>query len=223
MTTFVEDAPASISAVEVFEAGLSTARLWAQGTDGSPTRWRRLPISDWVSSVIPGDASILSRCLGPTLDMGCGPGRLVSALAAAGHEALGIDVSAAAVGLARAAGADALQRCIFGPVPGGGLWRCALLADGNIGIGGDPHALLVRAKQLLAPAGVLLVELASPGTPTATTRMRLRDDAGRASEWFPWASVGVDAIGQLALHAGFAVQEIWDSGGRWFARLVSAA
>jgi hypothetical protein len=34
-----------------------------------------------------------------------------------------------------------------------------LLLDGNIGIGGDPHRLLRRVRELLTPTGRLLVEL----------------------------------------------------------------
>ena len=205
-----------LPAVELFEAGLSSSRLWVQDVTGR--RWA-LPISDWTSDQLPGDAELLARCLGATLDIGCGPGRLVAALAAAGRPALGIDVSAAAIALACASGASALRRSVFGPVPSRGLWQCALLADGNIGIGGDPLALLGRARELLLPDGCVLVELAAPGAPTVQSEIRLVDDEGRASEWFPWAYVGIDGIDALASAAGFAESEYWESCGRWFAQL----
>ena len=37
--------------------------------------------------------------------------------------------------------------------PGEGRWDTVLFIDGNVGIGGDPIALLRRVRQLLAPAG----------------------------------------------------------------------
>ena len=77
--------------------------------------------------------------------------------------ALGIDVVHEAVGQTRARGAAALRRDIFGAVPGEGRWQTALLADGNVGIGGDPVALLRRLRRLLLPGGRVVVEVAPPG------------------------------------------------------------
>ncbi len=51
--------------------------------------------------------------------------------------------------LARSCGALALHRDVFATVPGtGDGGRGSLLADGNIGIGGDPDALLSRVAEL---------------------------------------------------------------------------
>ncbi|MDI5941832.1 methyltransferase domain-containing protein, partial [Micromonospora sp. DH15] len=74
----------------------------------------------WCRDATAGDSALLARCTGPTLDVGCGPGRLTGALIAAGRPALGIDISATAVRLARGRGAVALQRDVFDPVPGTG-------------------------------------------------------------------------------------------------------
>jgi SAM-dependent methyltransferase len=97
-----------------------------------------------------GDESIMDSCRGPALDLGCGPGRLTAGLVARGSGALGVDVSAAAVRATRRRGAPAVRRDLFGPLPAEGLWRHALLVDGNIGIGGDPVRLLTRCAALLA-------------------------------------------------------------------------
>lgn len=88
---------------------------------------------------------------GTVLDVGCGPGRLVAELAARGRPALGIDVSEAAVAHTARLGGQALRRSVFEPLPGEGRWDTALLLDGNVGIGGDPAALLHRMAQLLTP------------------------------------------------------------------------
>ena len=86
-----------------------------------------------------------ARCGSATLDVGCGPGRLARALLAAGIACTGVDVAPAAVALARARGAEVLHASVHDPVLDGTRWSTVLLADGNIGIGGDPVALLRRA------------------------------------------------------------------------------
>ncbi len=141
-------------AVEVYEAGLraaerGTATGWrVRYADGSATD---LPLAAWTVGERPGDRSLLARCAGPTLDLGCGPGRLTALLAARGVPALGVDLAPHAVALCRDRGGTALRRDLFGRLPGEGRWRHLLLADGNVGIGGDPAALLRRCARLLHP------------------------------------------------------------------------
>jgi hypothetical protein len=119
------------------------------------------------------------------------------------------------VHVARAAGALTLVRDVFGQVPGSGRWNTVLLADGNIGIGGDPVALLRRVAELLGPLGKALVEVQAPGTPMRLEKVRLRA-AGKIGAWFPWAYVGADQITELAAAAGFGASEFWCAHGRWF-------
>ncbi|MQA94314.1 MAG: SAM-dependent methyltransferase [Streptosporangiales bacterium] len=168
---------------------------------------------------IAGDEALLDRCAGPTLDVGSGPGRLVLALGERGVPALGIDITPHAVRLTRRAGGLALYRDVFGRVPGTGRWRRLLLADGNIGIGGDPAGLLRRVAEPLGPDGRALVELRPPGAPSRTDRVRLRGPAG-AGPWFAWARVGVDDVPALVADAGLAVRERWSAAGRYFATLT---
>jgi hypothetical protein len=98
--------------------------------------------------------------------------------------------------------------------------RASQALDGNIGIGGAPDALLTRMRQLLRPAGEVLVELAPPDVAVTSERIRLEVD-GRRSRSFAWAYVGADAIDTVAHAAGFAVTERWQDEQRWFARLVA--
>ncbi|HEX6444717.1 MAG TPA: class I SAM-dependent methyltransferase, partial [Streptosporangiales bacterium] len=51
-----------------------------------------LPVDRW-RVLRAADEALLRRCVGPVLDVGCGPGRLVTELAARGQLALGIDVT----------------------------------------------------------------------------------------------------------------------------------
>jgi SAM-dependent methyltransferase len=177
---------------------------------------RRMSAGDWFAERTPGDDSLLARCTGPTLDVGCGPGRLVAALTARGLPALGVDVSAEAVRQARRRGAPARHACVFGPVEGD--WRHLLLADGNIGIGGDPERLLRRCGTLLAPDGDILVEVDPPGTGSWRGQVAL-SIGNRVSSPFPWAAVAADDLDPLARVARLTVLERWTSARRCFARL----
>ena len=183
-------------------------------------RARALPVDVWLGRAGAVDERVLDRARGPVLDVGCGPGRHVHALARRGVLSVGVDVSPVAVALARRAGATVLEASIFDRLPGTGSWNSALLLDGNIGIGGSPDALLRRLAGLLARGGVVLVELDPPGVGVVRERVRLEEGA-RASEWFAWARVGADAVAATAGAAGLCVRARWRDGGRFFAELQS--
>ncbi|WP_419999079.1 class I SAM-dependent methyltransferase [Streptomyces boninensis] len=176
-----------------------------------------LDVERWCAGPDAADRTVLERCTGPVLDIGCGPGRLVAALAADGHPALGIDLSTEAVRHAGARGASALRRSVFDPLPGAGRWGTALLMDGNIGIGGDPHALLTRIAQLLRPTALLLIEVAAEDV---DERVHVHVDDGRgtaaSAPSFPWARVGSAALRRRAAGAGWRVSEEWQAAGRSF-------
>jgi SAM-dependent methyltransferase len=194
-------------------AGLMQADI--EHSDG-----RSVPLrADRWFGAIAGDHTLLERCSGPTLDIGSGPGRLTVALAERGLPALGIDVTPYAVELTRAAGGLALRRDVFDRVPGTGRWQTVVLADGNVGIGGDPAALLLRVAELIGPGGRVLIEVQPPGRPARleTVRLRTRLSAG---PWFRWAYVGADTIDDVAGGAGLTVQETWTAAGRWFVALT---
>ncbi|WP_433502802.1 methyltransferase domain-containing protein [Pseudonocardia halophobica] len=190
--------------------------------DGRPllldaARWRAVADAD--------DVWLLDRCTGPTLDLGCGPGRLVAALAARGVPALGVDSSFVARALCRRRGAAMVCRDVFGPLPDEGAWAHVLLADGNIGIGGDPVRLLARVAALLVPGGTALVE-AGPeprefwsGTAQVSGSARRRVGAA-----VPWACVGAEALCALAGNAGLVPTACSATvGGRTFVELTPIA
>jgi SAM-dependent methyltransferase len=207
-----------IPPLDVYAIALAdTSRpLIARGPTGAA---RPVGLARWLEPAGVVDDRVLERVRGPVLDIGCGPGRHVHALARRGVLAVGVDVSAAAVSLARRRGAVALQASVFDHLPGAGRWRTALLLDGNIGIGGSPALLLARVASLLAPGGEVLAELAPPGQ--GIHRHELRLEHGHVSStWFAWATVSVDAVGEPATAAGLTVSESWCDGRRWFARMV---
>jgi SAM-dependent methyltransferase len=178
-----------------------------------------LPAARWCDPLDPVDESVVDRLDGATLDIGCGPGRFVTGVAARGLPVLGIDVAPIAIELTRRRGGLALRRDVFEEVPGTGRWQWALLMDGNIGIGGAPARLLRRAAELLAPTGRVLVEVEGPGGLTGSQQVRLETD-GRVGRWFPWAWVSHDELAPLAHDSGLRVERTWNEGGRWFGVLA---
>ncbi|MEV7420221.1 methyltransferase domain-containing protein [Streptomyces sp. NPDC089919] len=178
-----------------------------------------LEVERWCAAADSADGSVLARCHGAVLDIGCGPGRLVAALAERGHPVLGVDVSPAAVTSTVRRGGTALCRSVFDPLPGERRWTTALLVDGNIGIGGDPVALLRRTAHLLASGGRLIAESAAVEV-DERCEVRLDDGRGGLGTPFPWARVGPRALRRHARRAGWTVAGAWAADGRRFAELV---
>ncbi|HEY3630387.1 MAG TPA: class I SAM-dependent methyltransferase [Jatrophihabitantaceae bacterium] len=180
-----------------------------------------LNLARWAGSLDDADRTVLDRCVAPVLDVGCGPGRFVLALAEQGQAALGVDITPAAVQLTQRHGAPALHRDVFVRTPGEGRWPTALLMDGNVGIGGDPERLFTRLRKVITNAGQVLVEIhPDPGTDRCSTvRFSL---GGLVGPPFPWAEIGRTALDRHAQRAGYVVVEDWSVGGRSFAVLRPA-
>ncbi|WP_328301910.1 methyltransferase domain-containing protein [Streptomyces sp. NBC_00435] len=186
-----------------------------------------LDVERWCEAPDGADLTVLRRCRGSVLDIGCGPGRLVSALAARGHVSLGIDVSPEAVARTARSGGAALHRSVFDSLPGEGRWGTALLIDGNIGIGGDPAALLRRMAEVLAATGSLIVECAhAEADVDEHCEVRVADGRGGLGAPFPWARVGPAALTRYATAVGWNPAAHWTVADRSFAvltRLTGAA
>ncbi|WP_345701034.1 class I SAM-dependent methyltransferase [Kitasatospora terrestris] len=203
-----------------FAEAVRTGRgpLWLRRPDGRRTP---LDIERWSAPACGADHDLLLRCTrlpAPVLDLGCGPGRLVAALLELGIPALGVDITAAAVASTRRLGGLALRRSVFDRLPAEGRWGGVLLADGNLGIGGDPGAILRRCAELLVTGGTLLVEV-EPQEIEERTTVRVEGPDGRLGPAFPWARLGADATARHAGRAGLVETERWSSHGRHFLRL----
>jgi SAM-dependent methyltransferase len=173
-----------------------------------------LEVARWLAPADDADLTVIERCTGPVLDIGCGPGRFVRALSERGIAALGLDIADTAVTLTRRLNVPALLRSVFDPAPAEGRWPTALLMDGNIGIGGDVARLLDRISRLLIPGGQLLVETARDPHVDRALRVRFSRDGLAAGPAFGWAEIGIEALTARAGAAGYSVTEVWSAGGR---------
>ena len=102
----------------LYDRALDGERCWIRHDDGELTN---LPVRQWLGGRDADgqfDDAVVGLCSGPTIDLGCGPGRLVTELVRRGVPALGVDQSATAVGLARRSGAPVLRRDVFDTLPG---------------------------------------------------------------------------------------------------------
>ena len=206
----------------LYDEALTGERCWIRYDDGSV---KGLPVHSWL----PGgrrldhtfDQAVLELCDGPTIDLGCGPGRFVAHLTKLGIPALGVDQSQTAVELARRSGAPALRRDMFDRLPGTGRWGTVLLADGNVGLGGDPHRVLTRAGELMRIGGRCVAEFDGTISGVQSRWVRL-ESATTVGPWFKWASVGIDCAKELADDVGLAVTSIMPVGDRMLASLAAA-
>ncbi len=208
-----------LTSAEALDAAFAGAHCELVCADG---RVKTFAAHRWAGPASLADVALfVDPCTGPTLDVGCGPGRLTAAIARKGVRALGVDISAEAVRLTVERGGAAVHQDVFDELPTRDHWHHVLLADGNIGLGGDPVRLLRRLQRVLAPGGTMLVEVAGPGVSGSRERVHLRVH-GRASEPFVWATVGLDDVARVAARAGLLVHRMSRAGGRFVATLTAA-
>lgn len=214
----------------LYDRALGGERCWIRHDDGEI---RALPTHRWLGARCRADGepvdtldevfdeAVTQMCDGPTIELGCGPGRLVARLFERGIFALGIDRSAAAIRLAGRGGAPALLGNVFEPLPGMGRWQTVLLVDGNVGLGGDPRRILGRAAELLRRGGRCVAEFDVDAIGIRTRWVRL-ESASDVGPWFRWASVGVDSAADLAAQVGLTLTSVRMIGGRVVASLTAS-
>ncbi|MET0198980.1 SAM-dependent methyltransferase [Rhodococcus sp. RS1C4] len=215
----------TLTADEMFGRAASGLPCWMGYSDGSRAA---LPTARWMGGAaasqedLAADHEMLRHCVGPTLDLGCGPGRLTESLVRRGVSSLGVDTSRKAVDLTVGRGGRAVLRDLFDALPDAGRWASVLLADGNIGIGGDPVRLLRRAAELIRPDGTVIAEVDAPGSNHVIEQSVRWETDTTFGEWFAWARVSVDATADLAHAAGLTVVDVAPVHGRYFARMSLA-
>jgi hypothetical protein len=183
----------------LYERALDGERCWIRLPDDG---LRILPVHRWLGACGADeklDDAVVAMCNGPTIELGCGPRRLVARLTQRGVPALGVDRSATAIRLAGRCGAPALLSDVFQPLPGMGCWQTVLRIDGNVGRGGDPRRILGRAAELLRWATCGRVRRRGDRDPRSWICLELARQIG---PWFRWASVGLDSAAMLAREVG---------------------
>jgi SAM-dependent methyltransferase len=176
----------------------------------------------WLQPADPVDAMVVSRCEPPVIDIGCGPGRMVTALQRAGRPALGIDISKTAVALGAGRGGQILRRRLDDPLPAEGRWGTALLLDGNIGIGGDIAQLLTRCRDLVGAGGLIICEIQTD--PDCAEQYDIVLSGGdQASHPLAWASAGLHTVQRVAAELDLIIAEEWRAGGRAFVSMRAGA
>ncbi|MAU82407.1 class I SAM-dependent methyltransferase [Gordonia sp. Z-3] len=213
----------SAGAPNPFDAMFASRHTVLRRTDGSAQQW---PVHRWCDTDSAADdldrqfdTLVADRCHGATIDLGCGPGRLVDELVTRRLIALGVDSSTVAVAMARARGVTVLHRDIHGPLPGEGRWTTALLIDGNIGIGGAPDRVLSRAAALVRPGGTVLVEIDPAVEHIEYEEVRVEGDS-YASTWFPWARIGLLGAESLCHGCGLTILGTWEHAGRQVVEMI---
>jgi SAM-dependent methyltransferase len=213
----------------LYDRALGGERCWIRHEDGEV---RALPAHRWLGARcrLDGgsadaldedfDEAVTRMCNGPTIELGCGPARLIARLYDRGIPALGIDRSAAAIRLAGRGGAPALLSDVFEPLPWMGRWQTVLLVDGNVGLGGDPGRILGRAAELLRCGGRCVAEFESDAIGIRARWVRL-ESACDVGPWFRWASVGVDSAATLAAQVGLTLTSARLISGRVIASLAA--
>ncbi|GBE63711.1 methyltransferase type 12 [Mycobacterium sp. MFM001] len=204
----------------LYDRALDGERCWIRDDDGNV---RTLPVHKWLGGRGTDesfDDAVVRMCTGPTIELGCGPGRLVARLIRRGIPALGVDRSATAIRLAGRCGAPALLGDVFEPLPGMGCWRTVLLVDGNVGLGGDPLRILGRAAELLCSGGCCVAEFDAEARGVRAGWVRL-ETPRLVGPWFRWASVGIDCADMLAGRVGLSLTGVRLIGERVVANLVA--
>ncbi len=207
-----------IDALQPYESSLTDAgQLALLAADG---RSIVLEIDRYLAECDDADRSVLDRCTGPVLDIGCGPGRIVQALTERGVAALGVDIASTAVELTRLRGGAALNRDLFARIPGEGRWPTALVLDGNVGIGGDAGRLLERLGAVLSPSGRAVVETDPDDAADEQLCVRFAMGGVAMGPEFGWSVVGADALLTYGAPLGFYASADWSLAGRRFIELA---
>lgn len=128
---------------------------------------------EFVAAQIAFLETVLAETAEPWLDIGCGTGRHLLPLRAAGHVAVGLDLSGAmlAVGRARLAEAGQTPALVWGDIvaaPFAAAFGAVVCLDSLLPLltdDADLTAALAAMRRLLRPGGLLVVEIYDfPGT-----------------------------------------------------------
>ncbi len=188
----------------LYDRALDGERCWLRHDDG---RVDRLPVRSWLGGRNADerfDHAVVGLCNGPTIDW-------VAALDVwwrtwssaecprSGSTSRPPPSSWRAAAAPRPCAATCSNRC-RGPAGG----TTVLLADGNVGLGGDPRRICGGPANCCVSGGRCVAEFDSAIDGIDTGWVRL-ESSRTIGPWFRWASVGIDCAARLADDVGLAV------------------
>ena len=175
-----EGASERYSDARVLEAWRRNASPWTRAVRERRIESRRLVTDQAILDAVTG------RAPRSALDLGCGEGWLVRALAERGVHALGVDAIPELIGQAERAGAGAYRVASYEEIAEGALddVRVDVVVANFALIGGEAvDALVRRVASLLEPRGALVVQTLHPWVANV-------DDA-YADGWRPGSWAGI--------------------------------
>jgi SAM-dependent methyltransferase len=125
----------------------------------------------WAEEGEPAELQLLDETLreypGPSLEIGCGSGRLLLPLLQKGHQVEGLELSSEMLELCRKAGESlSLEPVLYqgdmGSFDSGKTYSSVLVPAFTLQLAADPAAALAHFHRLLDPAGVLYLSVFIP-------------------------------------------------------------
>lgn len=159
-------------------------------------------------------------CTGPTIELGCGPGRLVARLIQrASPHSVSTDPRPRSSWRAGAVRRPCWVTCSRS-CPERACGRRCYWSTATSGFGGDPLRILARAFELLARGGRCIAEFEAETIGIRSRWVRLESSC-EVGPWFRWATVGVDSAAALAAQVGLTLTGVRLIGDRVIASLAA--
>lgn len=195
---------------KVVESWLKNSAPWTDAVRNREIESRRL-----VTDAAIVDA-VLSRTPRTVLDIGCGEGWLLRALAEHGITGTGVDVVPELVASASSAGAGDYRVASYADIAAGKLGVTVDVAIANFSFIGkdDVEALLNRVPNLLTPSGSLVIQTLHPVTASKDGKY---EDGWRPGSWAgfsaqftdpaPWYFRTIESWVALLIESGLRLVE----------------
>lgn len=191
---------------------IANAEGWTQAVRGGQIESRRVATDSAIVD------AVLGRSPRRVLDLGCGEGWLVRALAERGIPAVGVDASLPLIEAARAGGAGTFYQASYAELSAdpqvlgtdfdAAIFNFALLDEGTLPV-------LRAVRRLVAPSGSIFIQTVHPWTARGgepycdAWRVETFADFGRGfSEPMPWYFRTLESWVGLLLQSGIGICEI---------------